>query len=226
MRTGIAILALPLLAACQPEVPEEYVERVPLDQAQQFASEPAPSPDVTGAVWAEATPNQRLLYGIPGQTPMLALACERSGGSGTLTFTRYVAADAKAKALMALVGNFHVARIPVDATWNGRAWLWQGSVDAANGDLEVMTGPREVELTIPGAGSLMLGSSPLPGDLVTTCRTGMARPSAENEEEADGREDVQETEEIDPEPESDATPQAEVDLEDGLEFEPAIDGLD
>ncbi len=82
---------------------------------------------------------------------------------------------------MALVGNFHVARIPVDATFNGRAWVWEGSVDPADGDLEALTGPREVELTIPGAGSLVLQPSNMPGDLVETCRAQNASDIAETD---------------------------------------------
>lgn len=213
MRAFTALGALPLLAACQAEPQDPYVERVPLEEAQQFASEPVPSPDVTDAVWAVSKPNERLLYGIPGQTPMLALACERKHGSGTLTFTRFIAADAKAKALMALVGNFHVARIPVDAVWNGRAWLWEGSVDASHGDMDVLTGPREVELTIPGAGSLLLGSSTLPGDMVSTCRTGL--PRAGSTAEGKSMELADKPKEAEP----DSTPQAE----DNLEFGDAVE---
>jgi len=169
-------MALPLiaLAGCQEEKAEPYVERVPLEDAQQFAGEPLPSPSVDGAIWATVDPGKRLLYGKPGETPMLALACTQPEDSDrpALTFTRFVKADAKAKALMALVGNFHVARIPVDATFNGRAWVWEGSVDPADSDLEVLTGSREVELTIPGAGSLVWLPSTLPGDLVASCRSG------------------------------------------------------
>jgi hypothetical protein len=169
-----AAIVLLALTACQQEDTDPYVERVRLEEAQQFAGEPLPSPSVEGAVWAEVEEGTRLLYGIPGSTPMLALACEPLPGDGPnrLIFTRLVKADAKSKALMALVGNFHVARIPVDATFNGRAWVWQGSVDPANGNLEALTGPRDVELTIPGAGSLVLAASPLPGELVDACRTG------------------------------------------------------
>lgn len=213
MRIQFAMVVLGLLTACQAEPESQYVERVPLDEAQQFASEPTPSPDVTGAVWAVSKPGERLLYGIPGQTPMLAMACTRQSGanpaSGTLTFTRFVAADAKAKALMALVGNSHVARIPVDAIWNGRAWLWEGSVDASNGDMAVLTGSREVELTIPGAGSLMLGSSTLPGDLVNSC-AGLGRTDGQTNRSED-------------EQEADATPLAEVDLQPDEEVDAATD---
>lgn len=168
----LAILPLIALAACQEDKPERYVERVPLEEAQQFAGEPLPSPSVDGAVWAVVDPGKRLLYGKPGETPMLALSCieAENGGDARLGFTRFVKADAKAKALMALVGNFHIARIPVDATFNGRAWVWEGSVDPADADLEALTGPREVELTIPGAGSLVLQPSTMPGDLVESCR--------------------------------------------------------
>ncbi len=63
----LAILPLIALAACQEDKPEQYVERVPLEEAQQFAGEPLPSPSVDGAVWAVVDPGKRLLYGKPGR---------------------------------------------------------------------------------------------------------------------------------------------------------------
>ena len=36
--------------------------------------------------------------------------------------------------------------------------------------MDVLTGTRQVEATVPGAGSVILNSSPLPGELVETCR--------------------------------------------------------
>ena len=179
-RSGVFLVAL-AMTGCGEEPADRYVERVPLDEAQQFAAEPLPSPSVEGAIWVEVEPDTRLLYGIPGQTPMLALECKRGTGllPSELVFTRFVRADAEAQALMALVGNFHVARIPVDATWNGRAWVWQGSIDPQDTHLEALTGPREVELTIPGAGTLKLGAGSAPGDLVNACRSD---PSSATEE--------------------------------------------
>lgn len=163
-----------LLAACQPPAADDYLERGLAKDALPQASDPIPSPDTTDAIWAPAKQRGRLLFGVPGQTPLLAMQCEGLGeGLGEtakLTFTRFVRADREAQAMMALVGNFHALRLPVDSTWNGRAWLWQGSVAASNPDLEALTGTREVEATVPGAGSVVMAPSPLTRDLVYACR--------------------------------------------------------
>lgn len=132
--------------------------------------EPLPSPDTTDAVWANGKTADRILFGIPGETPFLALQCERTGGAPQIRITRFAAASAQAEALFALVGNGHIARFPIDAEWNGRAWLWEGTIPADEPDLEVLTGKRTVSATLPGAGQLDLNPSPLPGELVEACR--------------------------------------------------------
>lgn len=162
-----------LLAACQPPAADDYLERGLAKDPLPPASEPIPSPDTTDAIWAPAQQQGRLLFGVPGQTPLLAIQCEGTGGTAKLTFTRFVRADREAQAMMALVGNFHALRLPVDSTWNGRAWLWQGSVAADNPDLEALTGTREVEATVPGAGTLVMAPSPLTRELVDACRGGL-----------------------------------------------------
>lgn len=164
------LLLLPTLAACQPPAADDYLERGLARDALPQASDPIPSPDTSDAIWAPAKQRGRLLFGVPGQTPLLAMQCEDSGEKAKLTFTRIARADREAQAMMALVGNFHALRLPVDSTWNGRAWLWQGSVAADNPDLEALTGTREVEATVPGAGSVVMAPSPLTRDLVYACR--------------------------------------------------------
>lgn len=174
MRTAPALLLL--LAACQPPAADDYLERGLAKDDLPQASAPIPSPDTTDAIWAPAQEQRRLLFGVPGETPLLAMQCESLGeGTGEtakLTFTRFVRADREAQAMMALVGNFHALRLPVDSTWNGRAWLWQGSVAASHPDLEALTGTREVEVTVPGAGTLVMAPSPLTRELVDACRSG------------------------------------------------------
>lgn len=175
-RTAIVVLAG--LAACRPPASDDYVERVPLDRARGEQRAPIASPNVDGALWAGGGAPDRILYGKPGEAPLLALTCAGEGALRRFEITRFVAADPQAKALMALVGNGHIARLKVDAAWNGRAWLWQGSYAPDDPRLEVLTGPREVEATIPGAGTLKLNPSALPGDLVERCRR-LAAPEAE-----------------------------------------------
>ena len=130
---GTALLAL---AACQPPAADDYVERVAVGEQRAFASEPLDSPDTEFAVWA--LNEGRLLYGNPGQKPLVALACEGQEVSRQVVITRFAAADPQAKALMPLIGNGHVERLKVDAVWNGRAWLWQGSYPAGDPRLDVL----------------------------------------------------------------------------------------
>lgn len=171
-----AALALVALAACRPPASDEYVERVPLDRARGEVRQPIASPDVEGAVWASAGAD-RIVYGKPGQAPLFALACVRDGDPWTVRMTRFVAADPQAKALMALIGNGHMARLKVDANYNGKAWLWEGAYAPADPRLDVLTGPRAVEATVPGAGTLELNPSPRPGELIERCRR-LAAPAA------------------------------------------------
>lgn len=170
MRMAPALMML--LAACQPPAADDYLERGLAKDALPQASDPIASPDTTNAIWAPAQQQGRLLFGVPGQTPLLAMQCEGAGETAKLTFTRFVRADREAQAMMALVGNFHALRLPVDSTWNGRAWLWQGSVPASHPDLEALTGTREVEATVPGAGTLVMAPSPLTRELIDACRNG------------------------------------------------------
>lgn len=170
MRMAPALMLL--LAACQPPAADDYLERGLGKDALPQASAPIPSPDTSDAIWAPAQEQGRLLFGVPGETPLLAMQCEGMGEQARLTFTRIARADREAQAMMALVGNFHALRLPVDSTWNGRAWLWQGSVPASHPDLEALTGTREVEATVPGAGTLVMAPSPLTRELVDACRSG------------------------------------------------------
>lgn len=168
-RFAIAV-ALLAVAGCKPPATDDYVARVALDEARAFASEPLPSPDTEGALWAESDRPGRILYGKPGEPPLMALACEDGDEGRRIHITRYAAADPKAKAVLALIGNGHVERLHVDATWNGRAWLWEGYVAADDPDLDVLTGPRRIEATIPGSGSVELNPSERPRHLIATCR--------------------------------------------------------
>ena len=88
----------------------------------------------------------------------------------TITLERYVLADPDAKALMAIIGNGHIARLPVDAVRDDRVWFWRGTYPARDPHLNALTGPRESELTIPGAGSVVIRASEAPGAFVTACR--------------------------------------------------------
>ncbi len=169
MRT-VAILGLLLLAGCKPPATDGYKERVDLAQAGRFASAPIESPDTKGAVWAPSGAPRRIVYGVPGQAPQVALECIGTGSDTAIRLTRFAPADAEAKALAALIGNSHIARLPVAAWWNGKAWIWQGEVSVLDPRLEALTGTRQVELTIPGAGSVAINGDAQPSRLIAECR--------------------------------------------------------
>ncbi|WP_300423178.1 hypothetical protein [uncultured Hyphomonas sp.] len=159
-----------LLCACQPPAADRYDARAEVPDTARFASEPIASPDAEGAVWAPSKTPLRLIYGQPGQHPLAAIACEMDGKAPRLRITRFARADEGAQALMAIIGNGHRERFPVEAVDNGRAFLWEGTAPLASEKLDVLTGRRGVEMTIPGAGTLTLNASEAPRDLIESCR--------------------------------------------------------
>lgn len=165
-----ALCALTLLSACKPPASDDYVTRTQIQDERKAPSPPIPSPDTKGATWAVGGQKGRLLYGKPGEMPLFSLACEGE----ELVYRRYVAADEDAQAVLALICNGHVERLWIDATQEGDAWLWRGAVRADDPRLEVLTGPRSVEATVPGAGSMILNASRMPGEYITRCAAQLA----------------------------------------------------
>ncbi|MBX7495308.1 hypothetical protein K3172_05505 [Qipengyuania sp. 6B39] len=175
-----ALVSTLALAACKPPASDDYAERTRLAPAVKAPSDPIDSPDVEGAVWAPTDNADRLLYGKPGERPLFALECIEQGGLPLVTYTRFAVADAHAKAVLALIGNGHVSRLKIDAAENGGAWRWEGTIEALDPKLDVLTGQREVEATVPGAGTLRFNPSARPGELVERCRA-MAAPEPKPE---------------------------------------------
>ena len=184
MRRIAPLFPILLLAACKPPAADDYVERTRIGGAVQGPSEPIDSPDVEDAIWAPAQEGVRLLYGEPGQRPLFAIECLADGGEPMLSYTRFAKADAHAKAVLALIGNSHVTRLKIDAARVGETWRWEGSTEAIDPRWDVLTGTREVEATVPGAGSLILNPSTLPGELVERCRA-LAEPPIEEAVESE-----------------------------------------
>lgn len=177
MMRSAALLPLAMLVACNPPAAEDYVARVGVN-GRDAPSPPILTPDTTGAGWAPSPADpRRLLYGKPGQRVLFALECGESPAGPIITYTRFAAADPHAKAILALVGNGHVSRLKIDAARDGTGWLWRGSEPATSTNFEGLTGGRQVEATVPGAGSLILNPSRLPGDLILRCRA-LAVPAA------------------------------------------------
>lgn len=166
------------LAGCKPPPTDSAVARVTLERSAKAPSEPIPSPDVTGAVWAQGPNPQRLVYGKPGQPVLLALECLAPGAvDARIRITRHAPADEGAGALLALIGNGWIGRFPVDATKVGAQTFWQGDVPAAAPQWEALKPAREATVTVPGAGLLRLNPSPLPIALIEQCR-GVAGTTA------------------------------------------------
>jgi hypothetical protein len=174
----LAAVAILSVSGCQPPATEGYQERVDLAEAGRFPSDPIVSPDTSDAVWAASGEPGRIVYGVRGAAPQVALACTGSGPDAAVRVTRFAPADAEAKALAAMIGNAHISRFPVAAEWNGRAWIWQGDLPVLDPRLEALTGTREVELTIPGAGSVRIKPDGQPAALVARCRERADPPSA------------------------------------------------
>lgn len=135
-----------------------------------FASDPLPSPGTEGAVWAESEKGERLIYGIPGQPVLLALACLRDAPEPILRITRLSPADEGAGAMLALIGNGAIGRMEVDATEVSGRSIWQGALPAADERWEPLNGPREITATVPGAGMVTINPSPLPAQFLAECR--------------------------------------------------------
>jgi hypothetical protein len=159
------------LAACKPPPTDSAVARVSLLAPSAGPSAPLPSPDTIAAVWASTDKPLRLVYGVPGQPVLLALEClDPAKPEARLRITRHAPADEGAAALLALIGNGWIGRFPVDATTVGGRVLWQGEVLALTREWDALKPEREATVTVPGAGLVRLNPSPLPMQLVTTCR--------------------------------------------------------
>ncbi|MEL6876945.1 MAG: hypothetical protein AAGL68_02470 [Pseudomonadota bacterium] len=167
------------LTACKPPPTDADMARDMPEDTPRGPSEPIDSPDVEGAIWAASATPWRIVYGKPGEAPLVALACLDEGPETTLRVTRFAPADEGAGAVLAFVGNGHIGRMKVDATEVNGASVWQGDDPAADTDWEPLTGPRELTLTVPGAGMVTLNPSSLPVDLVAGCRGGKLAPGPE-----------------------------------------------
>jgi hypothetical protein len=166
----VLVACLALLAACKPPASDESQARSAAAEGVQMPSPPIASPNSEGAIWSAGSGPARIIYGQPGSPPFLALQCENSGPSGLIQITRFAPADKGAGAMLALVGNSHVVRIPVESVWNGEAWIWQGVISAHAPNLEAITGQREATAMVPGAGDIVLNPSHAPAQLISECR--------------------------------------------------------
>lgn len=179
MMFRMSLIPLLLLAACSrgqdAETPEQ-AKRLVLPSQPAPLREPPKQPE--GTVWT-ALGNGAAAFGVPGQAPLLTVACERRGTlNALLRFTRYTRADEGAKALFALEGNGHVARVKLDVVKAGDPGEWQGTVSAFDERIEAIRGSYGVAATLPGGGTLRWGGSGIPGAMLTDCRASLTLPKA------------------------------------------------
>lgn len=177
-----------LLAACGDgaDAPVQ-AQRISLEEARAKVAEPLLSPDTEGASWTVTANAQAIEFGQLGAEPFLTLACDVREAPATLTIIRHVPARPGQKALFPVIGNGMISRFKVDAALRTGEWHWEGTVRASDPLLDVFTGPRELQATLPGGGSLMIAGSRIPGEFINWCRAGGRMLRAEQAEQQTGQ---------------------------------------
>ncbi|MEW4447439.1 hypothetical protein [Qipengyuania sp. JC766] len=170
MRRFAALAALGGLAACQPPASDTYAERGRPAPTRSAPSEPLASPDSEDAFWARTQQPGRIVYGNANERALMALECEQRDNANAVVLIRIAPADAGASAIVALIGNGHMERLPVEAVPTGDAHVWAGTFAAGMPELDVLTGQNAIEATVPGAGTVRINPSPLPARLIAACR--------------------------------------------------------
>ncbi|MEM7688901.1 MAG: hypothetical protein AAF291_07745 [Pseudomonadota bacterium] len=164
-------ISVAAVSACKPPPTDADMNRDLPEVAPTYASDPLPSPDTQGAVWAISPSNpDRLIYGVPGSPALLALTCLTDTLPASLRITRMSPADEGAGALLAMVGNGHIGRIEVDAVEVGRRFVWRGEKLAADEKWEPLAGPRTVTVTVPGAGMVTINENEIAMAFLEKCR--------------------------------------------------------
>ncbi|HEY6817267.1 MAG TPA: hypothetical protein VI168_17145 [Croceibacterium sp.] len=166
------LMLLLFTTACQGEQEPTQAQRISLDAARHRAAEPALSPDTRGARWSVTANAQSIAFGREGAEPWLTLACDVRATPASLTIIRHTAARPGEKAMFPVLGNGTISRFKVDAALGDGEWRWEGKLAASDPQLDVFTGPRELEATLPGGGTLLIGGSRIPGEFVNWCRAG------------------------------------------------------
>ncbi|GEM_PF-398477 len=182
----LPLLGCALLAACgssSPDTAEDgQTERLALDELPRTAADPIASPDTTQASWVVSEDGQAIRFGMAGAPPMFSLECKIRQDPTQITVIRHVPAKPGQKALLPVIGNGVIARFKVDATLDRGAWVWEGTLPAADPLLNVFSGRGEMEATLPGGGSLLIAGSHVPGEFITWCRArGRVQQAVEEE---------------------------------------------
>lgn len=167
-------------------------QRIALDDARAQVREPLSSPETDDASWTVAENGQAIQFGNPGAPPFLTLSCRIRHDPPQVRIIRHALARPGEKALFPVLGNGTIARFKVDAVLADNEWRWEGAVAADDPLLEVFTGARDIEATLPGAGTLAIGGSRIPGEFINWCRAGGEVRATVAEEQAEDAEQVEE----------------------------------
>ena len=181
-RLPLIVATLLSLVACDRAEEPVDPQRISLDAARGEAREPLASPDTDDARWTVARDGQAVAFGNAGERPFLSLACRVKDDPPTIRVIRHAEARPGEKALFPVIGNGTISRFKADAALEDDEWRWQAVVPADDALLEVFTGAREIEATLPGAGSLIISGSRFPGEFIAWCRRGGAVSEAVTEE--------------------------------------------
>ena len=181
-RLPLIVATLLSLVACDRAEEPVDPQRISLDAARGDAREPLASPDTDDARWTVAPDGQAVAFGNAGERPFLSLACRVKDVPPTIRVIRHAEARPGEKALFPVIGNGTISRFKADAALEDDEWRWQAVVPADDALLEVFTGAREIEATLPGAGSLIISGSRVPGEFIAWCRRGGAVSEAVTEE--------------------------------------------
>lgn len=168
-------------------------QRIALEDARGKVRAPLASPDTENAAWTVAPNGQAVQFGNPGAAPFLTLSCRIKDSPPRIRIIRHARARPGEKALFPVLGNGTIARFKVDATLADDEWRWEGAVPADDPLLEVFTGARDIEATLPGAGTLAIGGSRIPGEFIGWCRAGgVVREAVAEEQQAEAGEQAAE----------------------------------
>ena len=160
-------------------------QRISLEDARRMPSEPVLSPDTEGAAWTVTANGQAIDFGQVGRAPWLTLACDLREAPARVRIIRHVRARPGLKALFPVIGNGTISRFEVDAALHDGEWRWEGALPASDPLLDVFTGPRDLEATLPGGGMLTIEGSRIPGEFVDWCRAGGRLQRVEAAEKAE-----------------------------------------
>lgn len=170
MRGALTLCSVLAIAACKPP-PTDADLAARNVTPPQGPSAPIDSPDTEGAIWSDSPISTgRIIYGKPGEPPLLAMGCSDLEGEPRIVITRYAPADEGAEAAAAFIGDGHVARIAMQATAIDGDSYWRTDVSAESEDLDPLAGPRSAAVTLPGGGRLALNPSQRPSEFIENCR--------------------------------------------------------